>query len=141
MRIDWILSGRGWARCLVSDDNSSAEIEASYISAAPEDLLTAVTRVVLGEPETTVQFEAEPEAFRWVFLRDGRSVGVRLLHLPQGTEVWVGTQDIAALGRVFVRCFDEAARVYGVDGYQAMWGRPFPTFELEALRAAWRAHR
>jgi hypothetical protein len=51
MSFTWILSGTGWADCVVADDQAQVEITASYITAAPEELLTAVTRLVLGEPE------------------------------------------------------------------------------------------
>jgi hypothetical protein len=47
MSITWTLTGRGWAACLVRDDHTDAEVTASYITQAPDDLLEAVTSVVL----------------------------------------------------------------------------------------------
>lgn len=58
LRLAWVLSGRGWADCIVSDHQAEAEVTASYITAAPEDLLTAVTRLTVGETECRAQFEA-----------------------------------------------------------------------------------
>ncbi|HZD70033.1 MAG TPA: hypothetical protein VFA45_14355, partial [Actinomycetes bacterium] len=64
MALTWTLEGRGWAKCTVTDEQTQAEVTASYLSSAPEDLLTAVMRLVLGDNETRAQFEAEPTAFR-----------------------------------------------------------------------------
>lgn len=85
MSFTWILSGTGWADCVVADDQAQTEITASYITAAPEELLTAVTRLVLGEPETRTQFEAEPTAFRWIFHRGDTDVWIQLLQPPDGS--------------------------------------------------------
>ncbi|MER7000763.1 hypothetical protein [Streptomyces sp. NPDC000410] len=55
LRITWTLAGPGWADCVVETNDVRAELTASDISNAPEDLLTAVDRLVAGEPETRVQ--------------------------------------------------------------------------------------
>lgn len=107
-----------------------------------------MARLVAGETETRVQFEAEPTAFRWIFCRDGDTVRLRLLELRHGgvhddagTELWSGTLGADGLARAVVRCFDEVATVYGESGYRGKWGEHFPRSELEALRRVWRAHR
>jgi hypothetical protein len=43
----WALGWAGSANLRVADERSEAMIHASYISAAPEDLIYAVTQVVL----------------------------------------------------------------------------------------------
>lgn len=148
LRFAWVLSGRGWAKCIVSDDEAEAEVTASYITAAPEDLLTAVFRLIVGETECRVQFEAEPTAFRWIFYREGTSVSIRLLELAHGddhdnagTEIWSTRQDIDVLARAVIRCFDEVVRKYGESAYRGKWREDFPRAELEALRTAWREYR
>lgn len=148
LRLAWVLSGRGWADCIVSDHRAEAEVTASYITTAPEDLLTAVTRLTVGETECRVQFEAEPAAFRWIFRREGTNVWIRVLELADGknhdnagTEIWSTRQDIDVVARAVVRCFDEVAREYGESAYRGRWGEHFPRTELEALRVAWREHR
>ena len=95
MAVSWNFCGRGWADVVVSDWRAEVRVAASYVSAAPEELLTAVARLVLGEEEVRAQFEAEPTVFRWVFRRDGGGVEIRLLELPDGrghddagTEIW-----------------------------------------------------
>ncbi|MEU2469356.1 hypothetical protein ABZ580_35070 [Streptomyces sp. NPDC012486] len=149
MQLVWTLSGRGWADCTISDHQAEAEVTASYISTAPEDLLTAVARLVTGEAEARVQFEAEPTAFRWILYREGSDVWIRVLELADGskhdnagTEIWSSQQGIGTVARAVVRCFDDVARKYGESGYRGKWGEHFPCSELEALRAAWhKSHR
>ena len=148
MRMTWVLDGRGWATCTVEDHQAKAEVSVSYISNAPEALLTAVARLLTGEVETRAQFEAEPTAYRWIFYRQADDVWIRLLELGdgrapdnKGTEIWSGRLGIDALGRAVIRCFDEVARTYGESGYRGTWGEHFPWIELEALRRLWRAHR
>ncbi|WP_405763979.1 hypothetical protein OG539_01630 [Actinacidiphila glaucinigra] len=148
LRLAWVLSGRGWAGCIVSDHQTEAEVTASYITAAPEDLLTAVTRLIVGETECRAQFEAEPTAFRWIFYREDTNVWIRLLELARGsdhdnsgTEIWSTQQNIDVVARAVIRCFDEVVREYGESAYRGKWGEHFPRTELEALRTAWREHR
>jgi hypothetical protein len=137
----------GWADVTVADYQAEAQVDASYISAAAEDFLTAVARLVLGDNDTRVQFMAGTTTFRWFFCREGTNVSIRLLELPDGrkndsagTEIWSSQQNIDTLSRVVIRCFDKVARKYGENGYLDEWRRPFPRLELEALRTAWRAN-
>jgi hypothetical protein len=148
MSFSWTLDGHGWADCTIADDQSWAGATASYITEAAEELLTAVTRLVLGETETRVQFEAEPTAYRWRFHRRGDDVWVQLLQLPDGrrpdnagTEIWSSWQTVDTVARAVIRGFDEVAHKYGEGGYHGKWGSPFSRGELEKLRTAWRAHQ
>ncbi|WP_327306198.1 hypothetical protein OG730_24125 [Streptomyces sp. NBC_01298] len=148
IQLVWTLSGPGWADCTISDHQAEAALEASYISTAPEDLLTAVARLVGGEVEARVQFEAEPTAFRWIFYREGTDVWIRVLELADGgkhdnagAEIWSSQQSIDTVARAVVRCFDEVARRYGESGFRGKWGEHLPRFELEALREAWHKSR
>ncbi|MFF2410700.1 hypothetical protein [Streptomyces sp. NPDC058092] len=148
LRITWTPAEHGWADCTVEASAARAELAASYISSAPEDLLVAVARLVAGESETRAQFEAEPTAFRWIFYREGDSAWLRLLELRHGSdhdsagaELWSGALSVDGLVRAVVRCFDEVATVYGESNYRSKWGEHFPRDELEALRRIWRARR
>ena len=114
----------------------------------PEELLAAVTRLLIGESETRALFEAEPTAFRWIFSREGDAVWIRMLRLPNGrrhdragVEIWSTQQALDTLARSVIRCFDEVARTYGESGYHGKWGHPFPRSELETLRGHWRSRQ
>ncbi|MFG2339891.1 hypothetical protein [Streptomyces yangpuensis] len=148
LRLTWALSGPGWADCVVSDHRSEVEVTASYLTSAPEDLLTAVTRLTTGGTECRAQFEAEPTAYRWIFYREGAHVWIRLLELAhgsahdnRGTEIWSTQQDIDVVARAVIRCFDEVVAEHGESAYRGKWGEHFPRTELEALRTAWRSAR
>jgi hypothetical protein len=136
MSFTWTLRGDGWGGCAVDDGQARAEATASYISAAPEELPTAVTRLVTG---------AEPTVYRWIFQREGDDVRIRLLQLADGnrhdsadTEIWSSRQTAGILSRAIIEGFDEVVSKYGQSGYRARWGSPFPRAELQALRSAWR---
>jgi len=145
MRLIWTVRNHGWAFCSVADDHADAEVIASYVTDGPEQLLSAVARVVLYETDTQAEFQAEPTVYRWFFHRDGATVAIRLVEAPDsstpentGTVIWSSRQPITTLARTIVRAFDAVATEHGDAGYQTLWGRPFPRHELEALRAAWR---
>ncbi|MFF4457864.1 hypothetical protein [Streptomyces goshikiensis] len=147
MRMAWTLDGHGWANCTVEDQHAKVELTASYITSAPEQLLTAVARLVSGETDTRAQFEAEPTAFRWIFYRQGDDAWIRLLELrhgsdhdSKGTEIWSNQLHVDVLARAVIRCFDEVAQTYDESGYRGKWGEHFPRTELEALRRLWNAH-
>ncbi|MGW2817990.1 hypothetical protein [Streptomyces sp. NPDC001415] len=149
VRISWTLVGSGWAGCTLEDRQAKVELIASYITSAPEDLLTAMARLVAGETETRAQFEAEPTAYRWIFHREGADTWTRVLELRhgsdhdnKGTEIWSSRLGVDQLARTVIRCFDEVAQTYGESGYRGKWGEHFPRAELEALRHLWHAqHR
>ncbi|MFF3446928.1 hypothetical protein ACFYXJ_07300 [Streptomyces sp. NPDC002667] len=148
MRITWTLGPHGWADCTLEGHGTTAELTASYITSAPEEFLTAVSRVVTGEAETRVQFEAEPTAYRWIFHREGEDVWIRVLELRdgrdhdnRGTEIWSHQPGVDQLARTVIRCFDAVAQTYGESGYRSKWGEHFPRTELEALRRLWRVHQ
>ncbi|MEU1539439.1 hypothetical protein ABZ461_15175 [Actinacidiphila glaucinigra] len=148
MRVSWTLNGRGWANCVVEDQQAKVELTASHITNAPEEFLTAVARLVSGETDTRAQFEAEPTAFRWIFSRQGNDVWIRLLELRRGSdhdskgaEIWSSRLHVESLARAVIRCFDEVAWIYDESGYRGTWGERFPRSELEALRCLWNEHR
>jgi hypothetical protein len=147
MSLTWTLPSHGWASCTVSDSHAQAHALVSYVIDGPEQLLTAVANVVLGAADARAEFEAEPTVYRWIFQRHGTDVDIRLLEVPSarqpddaGTVIWTCSQTIDALARAVVRAFDAVTAEHGQDGYETTWGRPFPSIELNALRAACRSH-
>ncbi|MCF2527706.1 hypothetical protein [Yinghuangia soli] len=149
-RFRWELTGRGWARCTIGDAavGNSVAVTASFIAPAPEELLLAVSRIAQGAREARAWFAAEPGGTIWYFTRDGDCVTVRLVGVDDGHAaapvsqvLWEGTYTVAALARGVLRGFDQVADAYGSEGYGTAWGRPFPEFEVRALRAAYRRLR
>ncbi|MEU9421200.1 hypothetical protein [Streptomyces sp. NPDC048272] len=103
-----------------------------------------MARLVEGETETHVQFEAELTAYRWIFHREGESSRIRVLELRHSgehdsrvTEIWSSQLSTDELARAVIRCFDEVERTYGESGYRGKGDEHFPRAELEALRRLW----
>ena len=145
LTITWTLSHHGWAFCKVTDDAGEVEVFASYVTDAPEQLLRAVTGLMLTDTHARVEFEGEPQVYRWFFHREGADVDIRLLRAvdsrkpdDSGVALWSGRHAIKTLGRAVLRAFDQVDHELGADGYAAQWGRPFPRTELAGLRTALR---
>jgi hypothetical protein len=141
----WALISRGWAACTIADERAQVVTHASRVRAGPADLLAAVARLARGETDARAEFEAEPATYRWIFRRIGDDVDIQILELPDcrrpdrdGTEIWAGRPPLDTLARAVLRAFDDVAWKHGDDGYQDLWGEPFPHTELQALRRAWR---
>ena len=148
LAITWTLLSHGWASVKVADDHGQGEALASYVTDGPEQFLYAIARLVLGDVDTRAELEGEPQAYRWFFHRDGSAVDARLLLVDDGQApddsgkvLWSGRHTVTALARSAVRAFDRIEHEQGGESYETHWGRPFPWTELEALRAAMRAHQ
>jgi hypothetical protein len=148
MSFTWTLLRAGWADCYVEDASGKAKAHISYVTRAPEEFLEAVSRLVLGAAEQRVQFEAEPNAFRWIFNQHQGQVNIRLFEVPDdtlpdtaGTPLWTSRQPTSTLARAVLRAFDQVEEEHGEDGYFERWRSPFPRRELDALRVAWQSTR
>lgn len=84
MRIDYRLSGTGWADATVSDGEASAELSASYLADALGDLLRAVVALTEGAAEARCSWAEEPGEYRWIFARRGDDVSLRILGFLRG---------------------------------------------------------
>lgn len=147
LTLTWTPHHHGWAFVNIADGHGEAEVFASYVTDAPGQLLSAITRLLRGDEDAGAEFEGEPQVYRWFFHRDGSDVGIRLVEVKDrrtpdgsGTVLWSGRHAVSALARVAVRAFDQVVHELGEEGYASRWGRPFPRSELEALRAGMRAH-
>src|SRR5215470_15910477 len=77
------LAGSGWAECTIAIDEQRASVTASYLSDAFGDLLSAVIRMVEGQPEATASFAEEPGEYRWRFFRkEPDRLHIRILEFP-----------------------------------------------------------
>ncbi|MFC8274664.1 hypothetical protein ACFUJR_19460 [Streptomyces sp. NPDC057271] len=66
MRITWTLAGSGWADCTLEDRQARVELTASYITSAPEELLTAVAQLVAGVTETGQRLSTVGARSQWM---------------------------------------------------------------------------
>ncbi|MFI6347726.1 hypothetical protein [Streptomyces sp. NPDC050560] len=74
-RVVWTLGAHGWATCAVAHGAHGTELAASYVGPGPEELLTAVVRLLAGEDGTSARFEAEPGTHLWTFRRIRAAAG------------------------------------------------------------------
>lgn len=140
MTMTWELAGTGWVRVHVSDNGNEAKAIASYLTEAPEDMLNAVASLRSGDATAQVFFEAEPNAYIWLFDRTDSNVRIRLVGRAYSddpnsaeTELWSTTQTLDHVTSTVIGAFEEVARQHGDDGYSKNWCRPFPHAELQAL--------
>lgn len=147
MRIDYRLTGAGWAECEVEIQGRTATVSASYLSDALESLLAAAAAVARGDAEATAHFEEEPGEFRWRLHRVGEErLRVRILSLEEFHPTLPDEEgevifDAEARLRTFAGAVLSAAQrmleTHGMDGYRAEWGlHPFPLERMRALEAA-----
>jgi hypothetical protein len=145
--LTWTLLHHGWASCVVADNHSQAEMFASYVTDAPEDLLDAIRHITLGDDQAHADLEGEPTIYRWQFNRHATDVDILITSYPSRRHseaaaalLWTSRQPVHTVARAVIRAFDAVATEYGHDEYRASWGRPVPDLELAGLRAAWRSH-
>ncbi|MER5883661.1 hypothetical protein ABT160_07515 [Streptomyces sp. NPDC001941] len=147
LHFSWELRGAGWAVCRIWDGEAKHRDVVSYLTNALADLLGAVAGLYSGPPGSVrrVSFDLEPVESRWVLRpRDGH-VHIEILHFPdtltgdpdeKGKLVWTCTAPRTLLAHAVVRATEQVLRTHGETGYQEKWHKhPFPTAELEALRA------
>ena len=79
MEFNYRLTGTGWSEARIADDLSWAALTASYLSDALGDLLEAVGTILEGAAEACVSWQEEPGEYRWIFVREGDLVHLRIL--------------------------------------------------------------
>ncbi|WP_183298229.1 hypothetical protein [Cellulomonas cellasea] len=141
----WRIAEHGWAECELRTPDERVVVPASYVSDAPEDFLSGLAHVCAWGGSTTFTFVGEPAVYRWTLTAGSGVLEVAVEHRPGpaqagsvSTPVWRGTFVLSTFARASVRAFDAVVHEHGLAGYEQVWGRPFPTGELEALRSAWR---
>jgi len=144
VQISYDLVGAGWAKCTIRVDDASATVTASYLSAALDDLASAVSATLRGHPHASASFTEEPGEYRWVFepLPEGQ-VSVRILEFK---EMWGGRPDdegevifsarcrLRTLAGALVSELQRLERAYGHAGYREKWVEyDFPVARLDGL--------
>jgi len=147
VKVDYRLTGHGWADCDVEIAGQQASMIASYLSDALADLLAATTAVVKGAAESTFSFHEEPAEVRWRLRRAGpERMRVRILRLEDAfadlpDEVGEVLLDAECRTRTFagqvLSAAQEILREHGTAGYRREWGLyDFPDEGMRALEAA-----
>lgn len=133
----------GWAEGSLFDEDTNVIMRASYVFDGLGDLVRTVKDLYLSTDwERTCSWLEEPGELRWVFLRTGDSVNVKVVAFPnwspglandRGEVVFETT---ASLRRVATQVRGQMKRVlneFGEDGYRERWRHAFPTEALLEL--------
>lgn len=156
MEFEYRLTGAGWAEARIADGITEAVITASYLSDALGDLLQAVGRLLEGAAEARCSWEEEPGEYRWIFLRAGNDVTLKILAFDdmwgwpaeeggvavpspepdeRGELQFSTTQPLAVLARAIADGAQAILDEYGEAGYLAEWiDAPFPAPALALIR-------
>jgi hypothetical protein len=146
VRIDYRLTGTGWADCDVTIGASSTAVEASYLGDALRELIEATLGAVGGSGYTVAHFWDEPGEYRFVLEPKGDLIRVRILEFPN---LWSDEPDDVGDVKLDDTCslqeFAEAVlgaalavlKAHGVEGYKENWvSHEFPTEVVNDLKRA-----
>jgi len=133
----------GWAEGSLFDEDTNVIMRASYVFDGLGDLVRAVKGLYLSPDwERTCSWLEEPGEVRWIFLRAGDSVNVKIVAFPnwspelandRGDVVFETT---ASLRRVAAQVCGQMKCVlneFVEDGYRERWRHAFPTEALLEL--------
>ena len=143
MKFRYRLQGAGWAYAEISDHGRRITVDASYLSDALGDLLSALVDLTRGARTAMCSWAEEPEVVRWIFTTryDGILCTVRRVPDEKATPDRYGTvvfSTVRPLPRLVAAITEEAAAVrerYGEGGYERRWqAGPFPARPLDHLQ-------
>ncbi|WP_369383130.1 hypothetical protein [Streptomyces sp. cg36] len=141
----WVLSGSGWATCLIRDGSSQRRDVVSYCTDALADLLHSVAGLYGPGCVERFSFDLEPAEVRWVLRGRGADVHIAVRHFPdmsasfdapdrEAALVWSSTQPRRLLAHVVAEAAGAVLRTHGEEGYRARWVQhPFPSAALHDL--------
>jgi hypothetical protein len=140
------LRGHGWSEGRLQVGPASVELTASYLDDALGDLVRGALALARGATEVRFAWAEEPGEFRWVLVRLGRSLSVRVLWFEDGP--WSSVPDergrellaAACDPKAFWTAIANGARAVrdemGTDGYKQRWvAHDFPSEQLDELLA------
>jgi hypothetical protein len=144
VRLQYDLTGTGWAKCEVEIDGHHAVATASYLSDALDELCRAVVAVLRGEPSASASFEEEPGEYRWHLARTapGR-LRVQLRWFDdqypprpdvEGSVVFDAECRLRTFAGALLSELQRLHRTYGEAGYHDRWvEHEFPTKRVTQL--------
>jgi hypothetical protein len=145
IRIDYRLTGAGWADCFVHANGATYELSASYLSDALGNLVLAAAGLLSGLHSASASFDEEPGEFRWVLEHAG-GVGL-VVRVVEFQELW-GDRPLSEGKQLFryecnplefAEAIESAATLvltqHGIAGYKERWVQhDFPEMQLALLR-------
>ena len=146
LKIDYRLTGTGWAECTIHADGRECAVSASYLSDALGKLVLAGVAVLAGAQSVSVGFDEEPGEYRWAIVMTDN--GVLRVDVLEFQTLWGNRPDAegAALltfscsplefGKAICAAAEEVHRQHGLAGYKKRWAEhDFPVAELDLLKS------
>ncbi|MGD1921495.1 MAG: hypothetical protein ACFCAD_22960 [Pleurocapsa sp.] len=130
--IQYNLTGRGWAECILEIDDQKITVTASYLSDALADLLDAVVSIVRGANEARAKFQEEPGEYRWIFTRlPPDKLRICILWFSntfistkldiEGEKAFETECRIRTFAEAILSASQRVLEVNGIEGYQEKW--------------------
>jgi hypothetical protein len=133
-RIDYRLSGTGWAVMTVTHDAESRVMVVSYIGPSIDALVFDTAALLTGAISASkIEFQDEPGEHIWKTRRKGEMIDLRIdseITVPLD-EDWNELEDIAwtleatvslrDFAAAVLDAFDSVVSTYGLDGYKKKW--------------------
>jgi hypothetical protein len=141
--LEYRLLGSGSSEAEITDGVNSAVLSATFLSHALEDLTRAVNTLLRGEPAARCDWAEEPGQYRWLFVRSGEGLNIRILWFDRtfsnepdekGRPVF---ETECRLLQLAAQLRDQLGSVldrYGEEGYRREWvNNDFPMREYRYL--------
>ncbi|WP_342117776.1 hypothetical protein [Pseudoduganella sp. OTU4001] len=137
LEIDYQLTGKGWADCVISVEDKRCEISASYLSNALRNLILAANGALTGFNSVSFGFDEEPGEYRWVLISPRpNEIEVEIIEFQELCG-WKPNSEGESLLKFrcqpidFAKAVQSAAakllETHGENGYLEMWvEHPFP---------------
>jgi hypothetical protein len=136
--IEYKLTGRGWAKCIINIDDRQACLTAAYLSDALANLLYAMIDMVKGSDRSTATFAEEPGEYRWCFQRVSQDrICVRILWFEEtfskrpdeeGKLILEAECRLRTFAGAVLSASQQVLSKYGLDGYREQWvNNDFPS--------------
>jgi hypothetical protein len=140
-RIRLSFEGHGWLDVRIHVDSIERRMHASYIRDTPLQMIEAANLFLKGIPEASFSFEEEPGEWRWLLVRDGDSLSIRVIYFTDarrpskraGEEILRADVPAHTFARALKLAIDELTKDIGDEEYEKEWGRRFPCEAYDRL--------
>lgn len=149
MNISIKLTGTGWLKADIQDNDNEVEITASYLSDAPRDLIKAVNNLLKGSNKESLFWLEEPGMYGWLLEKKDEDVLIKIYdahYWPNDKDDWLKiiekgklilslqTSLIDFANNIYVQ-YAKLLSEFGIEGYKRIWvNYDFPLEEKNELQ-------
>ena len=144
--IKFDLVGTGWAEAIITYQNETYKIDASYLSDALKDLINAVNMILQGGNGVVFRWLEEPGIYNWHLTRSGDSVNIKIHfyeevidenlveHFINPKLILEADCDLKEFASQVKQGMERILENIGESGYNEKWSEhPFPMEEYKEL--------